>query len=120
MSQKPKHPCNYPGCPALTNERYCEKHRKQEQRRYDERRGTAHQRGYTVRWRRVRESYLRRHPLCVECEKKDRITAATVVDHIIPHKGDHELFWNEDNWQSLCKTHHDIKTAKEDGGFGNG
>jgi 5-methylcytosine-specific restriction protein A len=47
------------------------------------------------------------------------VKAATVVDHIIPHQGDMTLFWDADsNWQSLCKTCHDRKTATEDGGFG--
>ena len=47
------------------------------------------------------------------------MTAATVVDHIIPAKGSPELFWDEANWQPLCKYHHDAKTAREDGAFGN-
>lgn len=60
------------------------------------------------------------HPLCVHCLKQGRTEAATVVDHIIPHCGDMVLFWDSaNNWQSLCKTHHDVKTASEDGGFGN-
>ncbi|WP_289184903.1 HNH endonuclease [uncultured Parasutterella sp.] len=29
------------------------------------------------------------------------------------------MFWDESNWQALCKHCHDVKTAKEDGGFGN-
>lgn len=36
-----------------------------------------------------------------------------LVDHIIPHRGDKKLFWDERNWQGLCKKHHDRKTAKE-------
>jgi len=48
------------------------------------------------------------------------VQAATVVDHIKPHRGDKTLFWERSNWQALCKQCHDIKTAKEDGGFGNG
>lgn len=43
---------------------------------------------------------------------------ATVVDHIVPHCGNQQLFWDTDNWQPLCKKHHDRKTATEDGGFG--
>lgn len=39
---------------------------------------------------------------------------ATVVDHIIPHRGDPELFWAVWNWQPLTKRAHDRKTAKED------
>ena len=39
---------------------------------------------------------------------------ASVVDHIKPHKGDYDLFWDEANHQALCKRCHDIKTATED------
>ena len=53
------------------------------------------------------------HPLCVECESQGRITPATVVDHIVPHKGNLELFWDEGNLQTLCKQCHDSKTVKE-------
>ena len=37
MPTKPKHPCAWPGCPELveSGERYCEKHRRQEARRYE-------------------------------------------------------------------------------------
>ena len=41
-----------------------------------------------------------------------------IVDHIIPHRGDLEMFWNQLNHQALCKRCHDSKTAREDGGFG--
>jgi 5-methylcytosine-specific restriction protein A len=64
--------------------------------------------------------FLKRNPLCVHCYREGQLTPAYVVDHIKPHKGDYDLFWNEDNWQGLCTTHHNIKTVKEDGGFGRG
>lgn len=56
------------------------------------------------------------HPLCAECLKSDTFTPATIVDHIIPHKGDMNLFWDKSNWQALCGHHHAVKTATEDGG----
>lgn len=75
-------------------------------------------RGYGERWRKARAAYLARHPLCVDCEREHRLVTATVVDHIEAHKGNARLFWSEANWQSLCKQHHDRKTATHDGGFG--
>lgn len=81
-------------------------------------RESSRERGYTWEWEKVRAVYLGRNPLCVLC--KPRITAANEVDHIIPHRGDKELFWNVKNWQALCKSCHSKKTAREDGGFGNG
>jgi 5-methylcytosine-specific restriction endonuclease McrA len=62
-----------------------------------------------------REQVLSKQPLCVICLKDKRITPARVVDHIKPHKGDGSLFFDLDNLQSLCKSCHDRKTAKEDG-----
>ena len=62
---------------------------------------------YNSKWSRARKRFLAEHPLCLMCEAEGRIEAATVVDHIVPHKGDPLLFWNERNWQSLCKQHHD-------------
>ena len=81
-------------------------------------RKTAAQRGYGSRWQKARATFLDRNPLCRECDKAGRVVVATVVDHITPHKGDQALFWDTDNWQPMCKRHHDEKTAREDGGFG--
>jgi len=62
---------------------------------------------YGSAWRKARAAYLAQHPLCVECLKLGKWTPATVVDHIKPHRKDPDLFWNSDNWQSLCKHCHD-------------
>ena len=34
-----------------------------------------------------------------------------LLDHIIPHRGDQRLFWDQTNWESLCKGCHDKKTG---------
>lgn len=114
MPTQPKKPCKHPGCPNLTEGKYCEQHKAEH--RAD--RMTSHQRGYDRQWRSASKIFLRQHPLCVICEREGRLTPATVVDHIKPHKGDKELFWDRSNWQPLCKSCHDRKTANEDGGFG--
>ena len=49
------------------------------------------------------------HPLCVMCDARGITAAASVVDHIQPHKGDPVLFWDQANWQSLCKGCHDSR-----------
>jgi 5-methylcytosine-specific restriction protein A len=41
------------------------------------------------------------------------VVGATVVDHVVPHRGDPVLFWEESNWQSQCQPCHDAKTARE-------
>ena len=87
--------------------------------RQEKDRGSSTQRGYGYKWQQARAGYFRKHPLCVHCEAVGRFTAATDLDHIQPHKGDQVAFWDASNWQGLCKSCHSIKTAGEDGGFGN-
>lgn len=113
MPKKPLKPCKHPECPELTEGNYCEEHQKEmEYKRMD----SPYSKLYsTMRWQRLREYILSKEPLCVECKKYKRIRPATVVDHIKAHKGDEELFYDEANLQSLCKSCHDRKTAKEDG-----
>jgi len=113
-------PCRHPACGALvkTGAGYCATHRKTEQKRIDKARGSSTERGYDSKWRTARAGFLRKHPLCAACERINRTAAASVVDHITPHKGDKDLFWDRANWQPLCKPCHDRKTAREDGGWG--
>lgn len=76
-------------------------------------------RGYGGRWQRERLAFLAQHPLCAMCQVNGRVTAATIVDHIKPHKGDHTLMWDWSNWQPLCKPHHDVtKQSQDKGGSG--
>lgn len=112
--------CAKSGCNQLVDEGYCERHKKEEHRRYDRYRESPSKRGYNSKWRTAREGWLRSHPLCVECERKGLVVLATEVDHIRAHKGDMNLFWDRNNWQSLCHSCHSAKTVREDGGFGNG
>ena len=72
-----------------------------------DKRTSSAERGYNSRWQKARATFLRSHPLCCHCATLDITTAATVVDHITPHKGDQALFWDVDNWQPLCKPCHD-------------
>ena len=110
MPMKPKKPCRHPGCPKLTDGLYCEEH--EALHRGD--RASSSKRGYNRQWQKARARYLKAHPLCVQCLKEGHAVTATVVDHIRPHRGDPVLFWDEKNWQSLCKPRHDKKTWNED------
>jgi len=114
----PKHPCNYPGCIVLVDSSNgrCEKHSTQLQR--DLHRDSAARRGYGSKWRIARKAFLIRNPLCAECLGRGILRAATVVDHVVPHRGELKLFWDESNWQSLCGPCHSRKTAKSDGRWG--
>ncbi len=88
-------------------------------RTYDAHRGSASSRGYNYQWTKARDLFIRKNPLCILCQREGRTVQATIVDHRTPHRGDMVLFWDESNWQSLCKPCHDKKTAREDGGFGH-
>jgi 5-methylcytosine-specific restriction protein A len=81
-------------------------------------RPSAYKRGYDTQWKKLRLYHLTIQPLCVRCRKEGYIVSAKIVDHIEPHKGNRKLRLDPGNLQSLCKRHHDIKTATEDGGFG--
>lgn len=63
-------------------------------------------RGYGYRWQQAREQFLTEHPLCVMCQSEGRVEPATVVDHVVPHRGDERLFWDRSNWMSLCARCH--------------
>lgn len=115
MVRKPRRPCNQTGCRTLTSNGRCDEHRHY----YNRQRGTVTQQGYGYRWQQARKPFLLDNPLCVACKERGIRTSANVVDHIIPHRGDDELFWDQDNWQALCSSCHSRKTATEDDGFGN-
>lgn len=133
MPGRPKSICRGPGCGKLiAAPGFCEKHQQQVRKQQDERRGTAAERGYDSKWAKARVHYLRKHPLCVNCQLTNRLAAATVVDHIIPHRlkeaidsGDEQriakaraLFWDSaGNWASLCGTcHNSVAQACERAG----
>lgn len=122
MPRKAKTPCRHPGCPALTESgAYCPAHQRgvntQRNRAIDAQRPSAAVRGYDRTWQKLRLMHLRAYPLCVRCEESGMTVPATEVDHIRPlaHGGTHDA----DNLQSLCKSCHSRKTARENWGREN-
>ena len=105
-------PCKHPNCPKLIpyGQLYCEEHKKL----HTKDRAFASERGYGARWQKARKKFLETNPFCVKCFDEGILTKATVVDHIKPHRGDPDLFWNVSNWQPLCEHHHNVKTMTED------
>ena len=114
MPYQPPTCCKHGCCNKLVpyGQRYCDIHKSL----HTKDRESASKRGYNSRWQKAREAYLKAHPLCVKCMAKQpaQYVEATVVDHIIPHRGDQKLFWDRNNWQALCKPCHDKKTGEED------
>ena len=69
-----------------------------------------------ARWKRLREWQLATEPLCRMCLKSETVTAATVCDHVTPHRGNVDLFWNNANLQSLCAGCHSRHKQLEEHG----
>jgi 5-methylcytosine-specific restriction endonuclease McrA len=67
---------------------------------------TARRRAAQTRRRKVQ------HPLCKFCLERGIVTAANVVDHVVPHKGDWTAFVTG-KLQSLCEHCHNFSTAAE-------
>ncbi|AOZ73102.1 HNH endonuclease [Boudabousia tangfeifanii] len=110
MPRRPKTPCRWPGCPALTDARYCETHTKEADtnyRRYE--RDPEINKRYGSTWRKIRAQYVAKYPLCEQCEAEGRLTPVAEVHHIRPlsHGGTHD----ENNLMSLCKPCHSRQTA---------
>lgn len=88
--------------------------RSEAKRKADRKRPGRHARGYTNEWAHASRAFLDANPLCAHCLARGRRRASVVTDHRIPHRGDPDLFWDSSNWQALCKTCHDRKTATVD------
>lgn len=74
-------------------------------------------RGYGKKWQQARVVFLRANPFCAFHRQRGELVAATVVDHIVPHRGDYTLFWRRSNWQPLCDAcHSSLKQREERGG----
>ena len=92
MPYKPKRPCFIQGCPNLIaiGQTYCIEHQKKDTRPH------AASRGYSSKWQKIREKYLRVYKNCAKCGY-----LAVDVHHIIPLK----------QGGTLCRKCHRILTA---------
>ena len=100
MPDAPTRPCYVASCSHV---RPCPVHGMRQRRPWNQH-----------RWRVLARAFLRRHPFCVACRAARRVTLATDVDHVVAHKGDDGLFWDEANWQALCARCHGLKTKREE------
>ena len=113
--------CKKSGCgrAAVPGKDYCEKHLNSQQAQqsrkiFTERRKSRqwHNLYQSAEWRRRSRDFLKRYPICFICG-----APSTITDHIVPHRGDLSLFWNENNWQPMCQRCHSRKTMKENNNF---
>lgn len=80
--------------------------RAEQNRQADQRRGSARERGYDSKWDKAAKGHLDRNPLCAYCALGGEDVAATLVDHLYPHKGNRWLFWLKELWVSSCDECH--------------
>lgn len=105
MPRLPPKPCRQPGCPALTEGRYCPAHAKEHA--WESTTTSSTQRGYGARWQKLRRMILNRDPICRLCGRAD----STDVDHVVPKSqgGDD----SDANLQGVCDDCHQAKTVRE-------
>ena len=107
MPTSAKMPCRQSGCSSLVDRSgYCEQHKKKAWARKE---GTTTQRGYGAKWRKLRQTIIRRDiGICQVCKRK----AFDAVDHIIPKAkgGTDDLI----NLQCICNDCHKQKTSTQD------
>lgn len=65
-------------------------------------------------WRQqIRPAQLAREPLCRRCRDRGEMVEATVVNHVIPHRGVWAAFI-AGPFESLCKPCHDGEVQREE------
>lgn len=73
----------------------------------------------STKWQKLRLVHLKNEPLCQECLRNGRITAAEQVHHKKSFIQNGEINWNlfldEDNLESICSACHGIEHQKEKG-----
>lgn len=71
----------------------------------------------TARWRALRAQTLKRDLFTcqrAECGRIEGRTSELVCDHIEPHRGDEQRFFDPTNLHTLCRTCHDGVKQKEE------
>ena len=85
MPRKPKHPCSYPGCPKLTDKRFCEEHEKLSNSNYEKYgRDKSTKKRYGRAWKRIRDKYAAEHPFCEMCFERGIIVPTEEIHHKLP------------------------------------
>lgn len=105
MPRKPKRPCSYPGCPMLTEGRFCDEHERMENKRYEKYgRDPDTKKKYGRAWQKIRRRYVEKHPFCEQCYENGVLVPVEEVHHKKPlaEGGTHDF----DNLISLCQPCH--------------
>ena len=122
MTIKPKRRCKNAGCRELIpfNEVYCSKHQRKkvyaDYDTYENRKeigGKYFKFYHSKQWQNASRIYKLKNPICEECYKDGVIKKADVTDHIVELRDDWSKRLDESNFQSLCHSHHNLKSRRE-------
>jgi 5-methylcytosine-specific restriction protein A len=71
----------------------------------------GHEFYHSKEWKETRKWFAKRHPLCIVCKANGIAQSVEIVDHIIEIKDGGSMLCVT-NLQSLCRRHHNTKTAQ--------
>lgn len=117
MPMKPKKPCRFPGCPNLTDERFCPEHKRKTDSDYEKFGRDKNTRSrYGRAWKRIRDKYASEHPFCELCFQRGIAVPTEQIHHKKPlsEGGTHD----RSNLIALCKPCHSQIHAKHGGRWG--
>lgn len=113
--------CRWPGCSELTADGYCPEHKKtheekvaQSKAKYLKQRASAEDRGYTYRWRKYSQAFLKRpeNQIC-KLHLPGCTLIADCVDHIDPPSSPGDpRFWDKTNHEAACIHCNSVKGNK--------
>ena len=131
MPRRAPSPCREARCAALVDSKvgYCKQHiraheaqakakAKHRHRKYNKVRSSDDKekglnRFYgTASWKKLRNAYIAKVPLCQHCTLRGKVTEGAMVDHIIERRDGGESL-DMSNLQTLCFRCHAYKTAEE-------
>lgn len=101
--------------PSIKGSAFCVKHSPPKTTTQDRHRFNSHYK--TAAWLNQRALQLSKQPLCEACLLNNQITQAEHIDHLFAWSALGEYAFKLNIFQSLCESHHSIKTGLESKGI---
>ena len=113
---KPINRCAQTGCFGIPEYRksFCKKHSQNQNTFAQNKTSNAYK---TAHWNNQRNLTLMTNPLCSSCRAYNRVTPATMVDHVWRWRDIGPVAMKENWFQSLCLPCHGVKSALEEKGI---
>ena len=113
MPSIPKTQCAEYQCkaPSIKGSVYCVEHAPAKQTTIERKAFNKHYNNSA--WLSIRNRQLSTQPLCQACLIDGQITSANHVDHVFPWSTIGEHAFRRNWFQSLCETHHGVKSGLE-------